>query len=78
MIIAFGLGLLWMTLTGIQTKMLVKTKSEILLVAWAFGTSMIWGYLVRIVVLDKNMILPYAIGTAIGAFIAYRIGKWLS
>ncbi len=74
MALAFGLGLLWMFLTGTQTKLLVKTRSELLLLAWAFVTSLVWGYLVRVVVLDASVIVPYAIGTAIGALLARRVG----
>ena len=77
MAIAFVLGMLWMTLTGIQTKLLIKTNSEALLFVWALGTSLVWGYLVRVVVLDAKMILPYAVGTAFGALIAWRLGKLL-
>jgi hypothetical protein len=75
--VAFGLGLLWMALTGVQTKLLVKTSSEILLFAWAMGTSLIWGYLVRAVILDSRAIIPYAVGTAFGALLARRLGKCL-
>jgi uncharacterized membrane protein len=74
--LAFGLGLLWMFLTGVQTKLLVKTRLELLLFAWAFVTSAVWGYLVRVVVLDASVIVPYAVGTAVGALLARRIGKW--
>jgi hypothetical protein len=76
-VIPFGLGLLWMTLTGIQTKLLVRSKSDILLMIWALITSLIWGYLVRTVVISPTAIIPYAIGTAFGAFFARRIGKHL-
>lgn len=77
MAIAFGLGMLWMTMTGIQTKLLVKTRSDILLVVWAFITSLIWGYLVRAVTIDQSVIIPYAVGTAIGVLFARRIGARL-
>lgn len=77
MAIAFGLGCLWMTLTGIQTKLIVRAKSEALVPVWAFGTSLIWGYLVRVVVVDASVIVPYALGTAIGAWLARRLGRLL-
>lgn len=77
MLLAFGLGCLWMTLTGIQTKLLVRARSEALVPVWAFGTSLVWGYLVRVVVLDASVIVPYAAGTAIGAWLARQIGKRL-
>lgn len=77
MAIAFGLGLLWMTMTGIQTKLLVKTRSEILLMMWAFITSLIWGFLVRAVTIDQSVIIPYAVGTAMGVLLARKIGARL-
>jgi hypothetical protein len=77
MALAFGLGCLWMTLTGIQTKLLVRAKSEALVPVWALGTSLVWGYLVRVVVLDASVILPYAAGTALGVWLARRIGARL-
>jgi hypothetical protein len=73
--LAFGLGLLWMILIGIQTKLLVVKHSEGVLFIWVLATSLIWGYLVRIIVLDIEKILPYAIGTALGAIIARRISQ---
>ena len=73
----FLLGLVWMMMTGIQTKLLIRARSEIILMAWAFVTSLIWGYLVRTVVISPGAIIPYAVGTAIGALLALRIGKRL-
>jgi hypothetical protein len=74
---AFGLGALWFTLTGIQTKLLVRTRSELLLMAWAFGTSIVWGYLVRTVILSPYVIVSYAAGTALGASLANHLGMRL-
>jgi len=76
-IIPFILGLIWMLLTGVQTKLLVANNKEYFLFFWAMGTSLIWGYLVRVVTLDINAIIPYAIGTAFGAVLARRLGKLL-
>lgn len=73
-LIPFGLGVLWMTMTGIQTKLLVKTRSELFLMAWALITSLVWGYLVRVVVISPGAIIPYAVGTALGALLARKIG----
>lgn len=69
-LIPFALGLIWMMMTGTQTKLLVKTKSEWFLFGWAFATSVIWGYLVREVTINTAAILPYAVGTAIGIVLA--------
>jgi len=74
-VIAFFLGGLWLTMTGVQTKLFIKAKSEWFLLVWAGVTSLMWGYLVRHVVLSPEVIPVYAIGTAIGAIIARRIGK---
>jgi uncharacterized membrane protein YfcA len=76
--VAFCLGCLWFSMTGVQTRLLVKTKSETFLMAWAFVTSVVWGYLIRVVVLSPAVVLPYALGTALGAWIARRISRrWL-
>lgn len=73
MILAFGLGMLWMTLIGVQTKLFVATKNEWLLLFWVFITSIIWGYLVRVIVLDESVIISYSIGTAVGAKLSLRL-----
>jgi hypothetical protein len=75
MAIAFGLGLLWMFLVSVQTKLLVKSKNGVLLFVWVLGTSLVWGYLVRVVALNERAIIPYALGTALGAVLAWRLGK---
>lgn len=72
-ITAFLLGLLWMTMTGYQTRLLVKSDSDWLLFGWAMITSLVWGFLVRTVTLNASVIIPYAIGTAIGAVIARKL-----
>jgi hypothetical protein len=73
MILPFGLGLLWMALTGVQVKLQVKTGSEVLLFAWVALTSLVWGWLVRAVAMDSQAIIPYALGTACGAILARKL-----
>lgn len=75
---AFLLGAAWMSLVGVQTRLLVKSSSESVLFGWVLVTSLIWGFVVREVILDRWAIVPYAVGTACGALLARRVRrKWL-
>lgn len=77
LILAFGLGALWMTLTAVQSRLIARDCAEYVLAGWACFTSLIWGYLVRTVALQPYVIVPYALGTAIGIVVGRRIGKRL-
>jgi ABC-type Fe3+-siderophore transport system permease subunit len=68
-------GAVWLTMTGIQTKLLIKTRTEWFLFGWAGATSLLWCYLVRHVVISPEVIPAYALGTAIGAIMARRVGS---
>jgi hypothetical protein len=61
---------------GIQTRLIVKGDRSFILWAWAFITSLIWCYLLRNVILDNTNIIPYSLGTSIGAVIGSRINKY--
>jgi hypothetical protein len=69
-VVPFLLGLVWFTATGVQTKLLVNGRSEWGVAAWSFGTSLLWGLVVRTVTLNVWAVVPYAIGTALGALLA--------
>lgn len=66
-----------MTMIGIQTRLLVQSKLEIYTFVWVFITSLVWGYLIRLIIIDSSVIISYAFGTALGALMSKYIGKKL-
>jgi len=75
--IAFGLGMLWEFLVGMQTQLLVGGKSLWHLGLWVCLTSLVWGYLVRAIVFTPGLVIPYAIGTAFGMVITKKLWQVL-
>jgi hypothetical protein len=75
--IAFGLGLLWMFLVSVQTILLTKNNSDLILFGWVVITSVIWGYVVKTISITPDLITPYAIGTGIGMVSGRKLLKRL-
>lgn len=71
----FLMGFLWMLMISIQTRLIASGKNIGFLLVWAFLISLIWGYLIKMIVLDANTILPYAIGTSFGVTTGVIISK---
>jgi len=72
-IFALAMGALWEFLVGMQTQLLVGGKSLWHLGLWVLMTSLVWCYLVRTIVFTPSLIIPYAVGTAIGMVVTKKL-----
>lgn len=72
-VIPFALGFVWMLMTGVQTKLIVKAPNLFALFAWAVAISLVWGYLIRVIAVSRDAVISYAVGTGLGIVLA----KWL-
>lgn len=74
-LIAFGMGVIWQGVLAYNTRAVASGKSMVKAVVSQVALSLLWGLLIRTIMLSPEVIYVYAIGTGIGVVIGIRLSK---
>ena len=72
-IVAFFVGIVWQLVLGFNTRVVAKGDRMHIIIASQIVLSLLWGLLIRTVMLSPEVIWSYAIGTGIGVYIGVKI-----
>ena len=76
-VIAFLVGIVWQLVLGFNTRVVAKGDRMYVIVASQIVLSLLWGLLIRTVMLSPEVIWFYAVGTGIGVFIGVKLSQIL-
>ena len=76
-IVAFLVGIVWQLVLGFNTRVVAKGDRMHIIIASQITLSLLWGLLIRTVMLSPEVIWFYAIGTGIGVFIGVKLTQLL-
>ena len=74
-VIAFGVGVIWQLVLAYNTRSVAQGKNYYKIVGSQVALSLLWGLLIRTVMLAPDVIWTYAAGTGIGVVIGVKLSK---